>query len=65
MKTIFFNEKGFITKEVNGDKIEVRLMDNAYNTYFKMDAHLHHPKEMRKLIEELKVKGVKFEEEWF
>ena len=65
MKDVYFLGNGFMLKDSHGDKIEVRLVDNTYNTYFKAEAHINHPKEMKKLIDDLRLKGVKFNEDWF
>lgn len=65
MTDIFFSDKGYMTKEVRGDKIQVKLMDNEYNVYYKAEAHIKNPVEMRKLGEELKLKGVSLRDTWF
>ena len=48
-----------------GDIIEVRLKDITLNIYFKATAHISNRKEMAKLMEDLKQKGVTFEADWF
>ena len=43
---------------LSSDVIEIKIMDNNYNTYFKKKAHLRSKPEMKLLFEELKQKGV-------
>ena len=41
-----------------GDFIKVKLMDNTYKVYFEGKANINNPKEMEKLKEDLRHKGV-------
>lgn len=47
-----------------GDMIEIKLMTSSFNTYFKTKAHIHNQREMAKLIEDLRMKGVRFKINW-
>jgi len=44
----------------NGDVLEAKLKDSAFNTYFKQKAEISNPKQMKELMEALKQKGVNF-----
>lgn len=48
-----------------GDVIEIRLKDITLNVYFKGIAHINNKKEMSRLIEDLRQKGVTFDISWF
>lgn len=48
-----------------GDVIEVRLKDVTLTTYFRAEAHINNKKQMARLIEDLKQKGVTFDSDWF
>jgi len=41
-----------------GDIIKVKLVDNYFKIYFKGKANINNPKEMERLKEELRQKGV-------
>ena len=41
-----------------GDVIKVKIVDTSYNIYFKGQADINNPEQMKKLKEELREKGV-------
>ena len=45
-------------KHRGGDIIEVRLVDNSHEVYFKEKANLNNPEQIQDLREKLKNKGV-------
>jgi len=51
--------------EVRGDMIEVKLKDTSLMPYFKAVAHINNKKEMIKLFNDLKEKGVNIPTSWF
>jgi hypothetical protein len=51
--------------KTHGDTIEIRLKDITLNIYFKGVAHINSKKEMYRLVEDLRQKGVTFDTSWF
>lgn len=51
--------------KIRGDVIEVRLKDITLTVYFKQQAHINNEREMAKLIDDLREKGVVFPSRWF
>lgn len=51
-------------RERERDKIEVKLRDESYSVYFKGVAEIKNPKQMRRLMEDLRRKGVEFRSSW-
>jgi len=58
-------DKNHKINKVRGDTLEVKLLDSSFTPYFKSSAHTSSNKEMEKLLQELKEKGVTFPSNWF
>ena len=55
---------GNTTVRKSQDRVEVILRDQFYNPIYKGKAEVGNKTEMRKLIDDLKLKGVEFKEAW-
>jgi len=48
-----------------GDILEVKIMDENYNPYFRKKARINDKKQMNELKESIKEKGYNFPAGWF
>ena len=56
---------GFKFKQLNylkagSDEMEVRLRDSSFDTYFRAKVEIANKKQMKKLMDDLRAKGVNF-----
>lgn len=55
----------FVNYFLGSDVLQVKLMDSNFNVYFEGRANINNPKEMAKLVQDLRMKGVKLPINWF